>query len=315
MIFKLKPVGKDYIWGGCRLKNEYGKNIPLSPLAETWECSVHPDGESTADEGEFSGKTLKNILSLHPEYCGTNNKDGMPLLIKLIDAADNLSVQVHPDDEYAMLHENQNGKTEMWYVLDADENSCLIYGFDKNYTKSEIEKSLISGDIIEKLKKIPVRKGDVFFIPAGTVHAIGKGVLVAEIQQSSNLTYRIYDYNRTDKDGNPRPLHIEKALDVMNLMPAPGYIPYGDKLNTTGYSLQTLCECAYFTVKKLDLKNSFTLISDIKSFKIILCTDGGGTISENDNIINFKKGDCIFAAAYSENAEIHGNAEILIISS
>ena len=291
MIFKLKPVGKDYIWGGNRLKNEYGKNIPLSPLAETWECSVHPDGESIIADGEFSGHTLRDILNMHPEYCGTDNPDGMPLLIKLIDAADNLSVQVHPDDDYALMHENQNGKTEMWYVLDAEENSCLIYGFENSFTKDEIEKSLRNGDIINKLKKVPVRKGDVFFIPAGTVHAIGKGVLVAEIQQNSNLTYRIYDYDRTDKDGNPRPLHIQKALDVMNLSPAPWYSPDDDKIKTIDYSLETLCKCQYFKVQKLSLRNNFTLVSDVKSFKIILCTDGEGFISENGSIIHFKKGE------------------------
>ncbi|MBP3760482.1 MAG: class I mannose-6-phosphate isomerase [Ruminococcus sp.] len=315
MIFKLKPVGKDYIWGGIRLKNEYGKNIPLSPLAETWECSVHPDGESIISDGIFAGQTLGNVLGKYPKFCGNKNPDGLPLLVKLIDAADNLSVQVHPDNNYALMHENQNGKTEMWYVLDADENACLIYGFEKNFTKQEVRQSLSDGSITDKLKKVKVRKGDVFFIPAGTVHAIGKGVLVAEIQQNSNLTYRIYDYDRRDKDGNLRPLHIQKALDVMNLSPAPEYIPCDDKITAADYCIETICKCEYFNVKKLNLKNMFSLESDTKSFKILLCTDGKGTVSENDNIIDFRKGDCIFYAAYSKIAEIKGNAEILIISS
>ncbi|MBR6384958.1 MAG: class I mannose-6-phosphate isomerase [Ruminococcus sp.] len=313
MIFKLQPIGKDYIWGGERLKKEYGKNINISPLAETWECSVHPDGESIISGGEFSGRTLASVLSEFPEYCGTNNKDGFPLLVKLIDAEDNLSVQVHPDDDYAQKYENQKGKTEMWYVLDADENASLIYGFKKNYPKDEIRNALKDGSIINKLNKIPVKKGDVFFIPSGTVHAIGKGILVAEIQQNSNLTYRIYDYERKDRDGNFRPLHIEKALDVMNISPVPEYTPEKNLSENANCSIETLCNCDYFRAEKLNLKNKFLIPADIKSFKILLCTEGNGIISEKNNIINFKKGDCVFISACSDIAELSGKAELLII--
>lgn len=202
--FLLHPAGKDYLWGGNRLHTLFGKQIPLHPLAETWECSTHPDGCSIVASGVDKGKTLTEVLQQHPEFLGakTSGTGDLPVLVKLIDAAKDLSVQVHPDDAYAQQYEHEpNGKTEMWYILEAEPEASLIYGFSKPMQPEQLDTCLKENTILSYLQKIPVKKGDVFLIPAGTVHAIGAGIVLAEIQQSSNLTYRLYDYNRTDATG------------------------------------------------------------------------------------------------------------------
>ena len=202
--FLLQPAGKDYLWGGNRLHTLFGKQLPLQPLAETWECSTHPDGCSIVASGVDKGKTLTEVLQQHPEFLGakTSATGDLPVLVKLIDAAKDLSVQVHPDDAYAQQYEHEpNGKTEMWYILEAEPEASLIYGFSKPMQPEQLDTCLKENTILSYLQKIPVKKGDVFLIPAGTVHAIGAGIVLAEIQQSSNLTYRLYDYNRTDATG------------------------------------------------------------------------------------------------------------------
>ena len=221
--FLLQPAAKDYLWGGSRLNDDFGKQIPVSPLAETWECSTHPDGLSVVSSGAYAGMTLREVLSLHPAYLGshplllTGGRPELPILVKLIDAKKDLSIQVHPDDAYALSHENSLGKTEMWYVLHAAKDAQLIYGFRQNVTREQVIEGVQSGSLGNQLNHVPVAKDDVFFIEPGTVHAIGAGVLLAEVQESSNLTYRLYDYNRIDKNGEKRPLHVDKALDVANL--------------------------------------------------------------------------------------------------
>ncbi len=217
--FLLKPAGKDYLWGGHRLKDDFSKEIDMEPLAETWECSTHPDGPSIVASGAHKGMFLTEVLKEHPEYMGTHPKTdgGLPILIKFIDAKQDLSVQVHPDDEYARKYEHGSlGKTEMWYVLDATKNARLVYGFYHDISKEKLKKSLEEGTVERYLQKVKVKKDDLFYIEAGTVHAIGAGILIAEIQECSNITYRMYDYNRMDKDGKPRTLHIERALEVAN---------------------------------------------------------------------------------------------------
>ena len=196
--FLLRPSGKDYLWGGKRLNDEFAKNIDLSPLAETWECSTHPDGPSYIVGGQMDGLSLSEIISDHPELLGTHPSMGgnLPVLIKFIDANKDLSVQVHPGDEYASRIENgQSGKTEMWYVLDAAKDAHLIYGLSTDVTETELRQSIEAGSIGKYLQKIPVEKNDVFFLEPGTIHAIGAGTLVAEIQENSDLTYRLYDYD------------------------------------------------------------------------------------------------------------------------
>ncbi len=316
--FLLKPVGKNYLWGGERLKKDFNKKIDISPLAETWECSTHNDGISIVSSGKYSGKNLKEVLKENPEYLGKYaNSDGeLPVLVKLIDADKKLSVQVHPDDKYARTHENQpNGKNEMWYVLDSKPDSKLVYGFNKPVTEEELKIHLESGTIEPYLNQIPVKKGDVFFIKAGTVHAIGEGLIIAEIQQSSNLTYRLFDYNRTDSDGNKRELHIQKALDVIK---TDVKIPENQK-HYISENRELLLNSEYFEVIRLivnpetDLKiNSDEKFKD--TFQILLCIDGKGEINtDSGEKIPFIKGDCIFIPADSVCTSIKGSAELLEI--
>lgn len=257
--FLLSPAAKDYIWGGTRLREEYNKNIDITPLAETWECSTHPDGPSRVASGAFAGEKLVDVLRAHPEFIGTHPKTdgegGLPVLIKFIDAARDLSVQVHPSDEYARTHEHgQLGKTEMWYVLEAAPGASLVYGFRQDLTRAMLAASLEDDTVEQYLQKVEIHRGDVFLIESGTVHAIGAGAMIVEIQESSNLTYRMYDYHRLGKDGKPRELHIAKALDVVDLRQKP--LP--EQLQRTceqreGYSVELLEQCKYFRTERLRL--------------------------------------------------------------
>lgn len=217
-ILKLNPVFKDYIWGGTRLRDDFGLKTDINPVAEGWMLACHKDGMNTIDGGEYDGKTLESVIKEgdKSKIAGTNSEKFpyFPVLIKLIDAKDNLSVQVHPDNEYAARVEHEFGKTEMWYVLDAAPGATLIYGFKNKIGKEEFKQAIESNTLLDVLNVVEVKKGDMFFIEAGTVHAIGKGALIAEIQQNSNSTYRVYDYGRLGKDGKPRELHIQKAIDV-----------------------------------------------------------------------------------------------------
>lgn len=307
-ILKLMPVGKDYLWGGSRLRKEFGKKIDLAPLAETWECSVHPDGKSVVINGEFSNKTLAEVLILHPEYLGTKvekNQGGerkeLPILVKFIDAKSDLSVQVHPDDEYAKTHENQNGKTEMWYIVDAEENASLIYGFEHPVTKEILHGALENGTLAKHLQKVKVNKGDVFYVPAGTVHGIGAGILIVEIQESSNVTYRVYDYDRIDKNGKVRELHFDKAVEIMDMGSSP-IIKQKSRLvhYYPGCSSETLCRCKYFVTERIEVRTGFSFSVYERSFEVLLCLDGDGQIETSDELkkpIRFQKGDCIFLPA------------------
>lgn len=215
---RLSPAGKGYLWGGERLKKEYNKRTDITPLAESWECSVHPDGMSVVTGGEFSGMTLREVLEKKPQYLGSKSLE-FPILVKFIDAASDLSIQVHPDDSYARENEKDNGKTEFWYVLDAEEGAELIYGFEHAMDRKKLWRAIEDGRLETMLHHIPVHKGDVFLVKPGTVHAIGKGIVIVEVQESSNVTYRLYDYDRRDKDGNKRELHFDKAADVLDMKP------------------------------------------------------------------------------------------------
>ena len=252
-IMKLIPTGKDYLWGGTRLREEYGKKIDLTPLAETWECSVHPDGPSYVANGIYKGQTLAEVLNAHSEYLGTKVENGeLPVLVKFIDAKKDLSVQVHPDDVYAREHEGDNGKTEMWYVIDADEGASLIYGFQHEVTEEILRKAVDTGTLDKHLQKIQVHKGDTYFVPAGTVHGIGKGILLAEIQESSNVTYRVYDYNRVDKNGKKRELHFDKAVQVMEMKVTSNVNKKSRMVKYyPGCSRELLCRCKYFETERM----------------------------------------------------------------
>lgn len=319
--FLLKPAGKDYLWGGTRLNDDFAKDIEMDPLAETWECSTHPDGPSMVASGAYSGRTLAEVLKMHPEYLGTHPKtEGeLPILIKFIDAKKDLSVQVHPTDEYAREHENgQLGKTEMWYVLDATKDAKLIYGFHHDADKEKVRKSIEEGTVEKYLQKVPIQKDDLFYIEAGTVHAIGAGALVAEIQESSNLTYRMYDYNRIDKNGKKRELHVEKALEVANLkaMSEPRQ-PVRVLKYKKGCASELLCRCKYFEVYRMIVntercREMVDYQADETSFRVLLCTNGCGAVYYGENqTIRVFKGDCIFVPANSKKIKIHGAAQFL----
>ena len=263
--FLLSPAAKDYIWGGTRLREEYNKPIDVTPLAETWECSTHPDGPSRVASGAFAGEKLVDVLRAHPEFIGTHPKTdgegGLPVLIKFIDAARDLSVQVHPSDEYARMHEHgQLGKTEMWYVLEAAPGASLVYGFRQDLTRAMLAASLEDDTVEKYLQKVEIHRGDVFLIESGTVHAIGAGAMIVEIQESSNLTYRMYDYHRLGKDGRPRELHIAKALDVVDLRqkPLPEQLQRACEEHD-GYSVELLEQCKYFRTERIHLD---TLLSE-----------------------------------------------------
>ena len=320
--FFLKPAAKDYLWGGNRLNDDMAKGIDLTPLAETWECSTHKDGISIVASGEYEGMDLLSVIKTHPEMLGSHpdSKDGLPIMVKLIDAKSDLSLQVHPSDEYASLHENgQRGKTEMWYVLDADPGSKLIYGFNRAMDENKVRKALLDKNIEKYLRHVEVKKNDLFYIEAGTVHAIGAGVLLAEIQESSNLTYRLYDYDRVDKNGKIRELHIDKALEVANLNSSKEpRQPLRVLRYTPGCAKELLCRCKYFEVYRMLIntercRSMVDFKSDELSFRILLCTDGCGSIRYDDKSYDFFKGDCIFVPASSVDIKIHGQAQFLDI--
>lgn len=316
--FFLKPVGKDYLWGGNRLNEDFSKNIEMFPLAETWECSTHKEGPSLIKTGEYKGKTLKEVLKEHPEYLGNHalRNNDLPILVKFIDAKQDLSVQVHPSDEYASINENgEMGKTEMWYVIDAKENASLIYGLKHTISKERLRKSIQEGTLEKYLQRVSVKKNDVFFIEAGTIHAIGKGCLIAEIQENSNLTYRLYDYNRIDKNGNKRELHLEKSLEVAKLTKDEEPLQPMRVLNyRPGCAKELLARCKYFEVYRMIVTKEVNYKAHKDAFRVLLCYKGCGTIHmEDGEILSFFKGDCIFFPANSMKIRIHGKAEFLDI--
>ena len=312
----LKPVGKDNLWGGNRLKLAYYKDIPITPLAETWECSVHPDGPSTIINGKFHGQTLDVVLKNNPQFLGSrvNKKYGLPILVKFVDAEQDLSIQVHPNDEYARINENDFGKSEMWYVLDSTKEASLIHGFAHNVTKDLLKQSVGDGTLYKHLNKVNVNKGDVFFTEAGTIHGIGAGCLIAEIQESSNVTYRVYDYDRVDKNGNKRELHFDKALQVLNMQASEKYKQKSRLVHYyPGCSREILCRCKYFETEKVIVTKgvSFTVMDT--SFKVLICVEGRGGLETSEYIkpLRFKKGDCIFLPAGLGRCFVVGECEFL----
>lgn len=318
-IMKLLPSGKDYLWGGIRLCKEFGKKMNLDILAETWECSTHPEGLSIVENGYYSGRTLADVLRQHPEYLGTKSEAAkeLPILVKFIDAKKDLSVQVHPDDEYAKIHESQNGKTEMWYVVDADKDASLIYGFAHPVTPEILKKSIEEKTLDKHLQKVKVKKGDIYYVPAGTVHGIGAGTLIAEVQESSNVTYRVYDYNRSDKNGNKRALHFDKAVEVMNMGIAPDVSQKPRLVHYyPGCSREILCRCQYFETERVQVRTAFAFSVMEHSFQVLLCLEGEGQIETGSGLkkpVRFSKGDCLFLPANLGRCFIIGRNVLLKI--
>ncbi|MBR3761905.1 MAG: class I mannose-6-phosphate isomerase [Lachnospiraceae bacterium] len=308
-LLKLRPSFKDYLWGGHRLVEKYNKQYEGDILAECWELSCHPDGPCYIENGEYKGQTLATFIEAEGrQVLGTNcaRFENFPILVKFIDARDNLSIQVHPNDTYALEKEGQYGKTEMWYVMDCEPGAFLYYGFKQEISKEEFAERIANDTLLEVLNKVEVQKGDVFFIEAGTLHAIGKGILIAEIQQNSNLTYRVYDYGRVGADGKKRDLHIEKALEVTDR------VPMLKSKNANPH----IADCEYFTVDKLSMDGQLMScmsgrVSE-KSFVSVLFTEGAGSISCGGEELTFKKGDSFFMTAGSGDYTIQGQCEALV---
>ncbi len=299
--YQLIPTCKDYIWGGQRLKTDFGIQSDLNPLSEAWVLSCHPDGPSVLADGPDKGTTLRAWLDkAGKEALGTACEafEDFPMLIKLIDAKKDLSIQVHPSDAYALEHEGQYGKTEMWVVLDAEPGASLYYGFDREVSLEEFSSRVSDGTLTEVLRKVPVKPGDVFFIPSGTLHAIGAGLVIAEIQQNSNVTYRVFDYGRLGADGKPRALHVEKALAVTDRRPAPA-LDFGEHLG----------DCRYFTTD--GHQGDFRGDCDGTSFHALLFTGGQGSLTCGGETREVKKGQCWFLPAGSGEYQVTGDVQTL----
>lgn len=315
---KLQPAFKDYLWGGTRLKTIYHKQCDYDIVAESWELSAHEAGQSIIASGRHKGITFAEYLNI----IGKNNwgwkcrsLDAFPILIKFIDAKGSLSVQVHPDDDYALMVENQYGKNEMWYIIDCEPEAYLYCGFNRDVSREEVEKRLRDNTILEVLNKVPVQKGEAYFIPAGTVHAIGAGILICEIQQSSNCTYRLYDYCRRDKFGNLRELHIDKALDVLKYSK---YEP--QKLEDTmeegrGYVKHVISRCKYFECTQYQLDGMLELPAVEESFTSLVCIRGEGVLcldKDRNTRMQFRAGDSIFMPKSNDIYRVNGKCEFII---
>lgn len=318
---KLAPAFKDYLWGGTRLKTDFGKQTPLERVAESWELSCHRDGVSMIANGPLRGTPLTDYIARSGrKVLGTDCDPfaDFPILIKLIDAYDNLSVQVHPDNDYALRVEGEYGKTEMWVIVDAEPGASLLYGFKDRLTREEFRRRIEENTLLEVVNRVPVRKGDVFFIEAGTLHAIGKGILIAEIQQNSNTTYRVYDYGRVGADGRPRQLHIDKAVEVTTLAPPtrkPG--PAGKPEQEAGCTRTLLAACDYFTVYAETLDGESPRLAGSESFHSLLFLEGEAELawksehSETELTLTARKGDSIFVPAGMGAYTLRGKAELL----
>lgn len=312
---KMHPCYKEYLWGGTRLKKEYGKADAPTVTAESWELASHRDGVSTVAEGPFAGKTLAELGDLdRASFWGTQCEvDDFPILVKLIDAEKDLSIQVHPSDASARSELGECGKAEMWYVVDCTPKAGIYYGFSQTMTPKEFLRRAQDGSICQVLNWVPVRKGDVFYILPGTIHAIGAGVLVAEIQQNSNTTFRVYDYQRKDPQGQMRPLHLDRAAEVLCYQPV---VPEECKVNNvTAFSEFTLTEmfsCRYFRAYRVDVHDKIDLTCDGTSFHHVLCVSGTALLRYQNQTFSFSQGDSYFLPACLGNYQVVGKCRILL---
>lgn len=308
---KLKPVFKKYIWGGANIKRVYGKDTPLPPVSESWEVSAHKDGLCVAENAEYKGKTIPELCRQYQEDLYGDSMeagDEFPLLLKILDAEAPLSIQVHPGDAYAYAHENKSkGKTEAWYILEAREDAKLIYGFQKDITKEELKQIVEKGEVENVLNYVSCKEGDVFYVPSGTVHAIGKGLLVAEIQQSSNIAYRLYDYNRRDQDGSLRELHVDRAIEVSNLKSCVGKEKSDPVWVKNGSAIQKrFIENEFFTFDELTIGEEYTDHTHNR-MQVILVIEGQMCVEG----VPFQKGESGLIPASIGAYHIRGEGKVL----
>ncbi len=297
---KLKAVFKDYIWGGTKLRNSYGKDTKLDTVAESWELSCHPDGCCTVANGPAAGMELAQYIAVKGDrVVGAHpaRYSYFPIMIKIIDSAQDLSVQVHPNNDYALRVEGQYGKTEFWYVMEAEPGASLICGFKRPVTKEEVRRRIADQTLDEICNRVPAHPGDTFYLPAGTIHCIGGGITLAEVQQNSNLTYRVYDHGRLGRDGKPRELNVEKALDVLNLGPA---APLPQTLPVTffaEYDMRLLAAEDYFTVYHFRMRGRCRLKTDRSTFHALLVLEGMMEIEYKSGRDYLEKGETVFVPA------------------
>ena len=306
---KFMPLFKDKIWGGHKIRDIVGIDYsPLNRCGELWVLSALEGNETVVENGFLAECTLPEVIEMYnDELLGEENFDRFstefPLLIKLIDANDNLSIQVHPDDDYAYKHGMENGKTEMWYVMQADEGSEIYVGFNEKETKADIINRLRNKTFKEVMHKDIAQQGDLFFIPAGTMHAIGKGILLAEIQQSSDATFRLYDWDRKDEKGNPRQLHLEQGLEVLDLSKQEGTakVHYHYHLNKTN----NLVECPYFVTNIMPLTQGLKKdYSNSDTFYLYFCVAGKGFVSSMGHRIPLSAGEILMIPAIAKDSII-----------
>jgi len=306
----LKPVFKERIWGGTTLKDEFKYEIPTENTGECWAISAHPNGPSVIENGPFAGVTLDNLWKEQPELFGNPKEEVFPLLTKILDANMDLSVQVHPDDAYAKVHENGDlGKTECWYIIDCKEDADMIFGHNAR-SKEELVEQMNEGKWDELLRRVKIKPGDFFYVPSGTIHALCEGTLVLETQQSSDTTYRVYDYDRRDAEGNLRDLHLEKAIEVTT-------VPHQDAVSSprvderANVTITTFVESEFFSVYKWDLhgKASFSFNEQYLLLSVI---KGDGILISNDERYELKKGTHLIIPVGFGEFELDGNCELIV---
>ncbi|MEC4004355.1 type I phosphomannose isomerase catalytic subunit [Flavobacterium sp. SUN052] len=311
---QFEPILKDRIWGGTKLKTYLNKPITSEINGESWEISTVENDVSVIANGIFSGKTLNELINLHPKALLGNKVyeqfgAQFPLLFKYLDAREDLSIQVHPNDELAKARHNSFGKTEMWYVMQADTDARLIVGFKEKSSKEEYISSLENKTILDILDSKKVQKGDVFFLETGTVHAIGAGTVIAEIQQTSDITYRLYDFNRKDANGNERELHVDLALDAINYNEVGAEMKYSKVENSSN----EVVSCKYFTTNFIPLDGTIKVSKNGNSFTVYMCVEGSFELNYNNEIYNYITGDTILIPAEMTDFEIKGSASLLEI--
>lgn len=307
---QLSPLPMERLWGGDKLGKFYNKNC-AEGTGETWELSVREKEKSVVSNGIFKGKTLYELIDEDKSLMGTRFAGGeFPLLIKFIDAADDLSVQVHPDDEYAARVENDVGKTEMWHIVEAEPGAKLVYGLGKGVTPEDFALAVRSGETLSALNQIEVHAGETYFIPAGLVHAIGGGILLAEVQQNCDLTYRVYDFDRLDKSGKPRELHTEKAIECVKCFSHEDIDAIRFESGSRGG--ETLADCRYFKVKRLGISSKRKISVTEESFVHLLCISGGGKLIYEDEEYEICRGDSYFLPAGLGDLSLEGNMTVIL---
>ncbi len=312
---RMTPVYQQRLWGGTRLKREFRKADAPDATAESWELAARPDGASLVAEGPFAGKSLLELGGLdRPGLWGSACRDGrFPLLVKLIDAGQDLSVQVHPSDETALARLGEQGKAEMWYIVDCAPQASIYYGFSQRIDRAQLLARARDGSICQVLNRVPVSRGDVFYILPGTIHAIGAGIVIAEIQQDSDTTFRVYDYGRLGADGAPRALHLERAAQVLDYGPmAPRDCRANSGAHFPEFTLAEMFSCRYFRAYRVDVRGTARLSCDGRSFHHLLCVEGAGRIRAGTQTWPLGRGDSFFMPAALGAYEIEGSCRVLL---